>query len=265
MSRGRAFLQGTLAAGIGAVAVVMISCSTMQRTLLAPPVVEGATFTGNKSCYDCHTNYVRGFASSPHARVYPDGVPRMADQAGCESCHGPGSKHIAVGGGRGKFIVNPGKDPQACLNCHLQTHAEFNLPQHHPVPEGRLTCVSCHDPHGHDIMKPARLGLGMARLNETCAACHREQFKPHVYEHQAMWEGCTTCHAPHGSVHAKLLTQRDNNLCLRCHAQVAGAGGGGSLVIGKVDHSQFVTRGACWSAGCHPAIHGSNVSPNYHY
>ena len=48
--------------------------------------------------------------------------------AGCESCHGPGSKHIAVGGGRGQFIVNPGKDPSCLPECHLKTHAEFDLP-----------------------------------------------------------------------------------------------------------------------------------------
>lgn len=253
---GFAFLMGGLA-------VVLISCSSLSRTAVLPPAIEGATFVGNRACYDCHTNHSRVFASSAHARVHPDGFSRMPDQAGCESCHGPGSRHIAVGGGRGRFILNPGKDPKACLTCHIQTHAEFNLPQHHPVLEGRLSCVDCHDPHGRDIMKPAGLGLGMSRLNETCAQCHREQSRQHVYEHQALWEGCTACHTPHGSVNAKLLTQRDNNLCLRCHAQVAGTGG--RPIIGKVDHSQFVNRGTCWSAGCHPAVHGSNISPYYQY
>jgi predicted CXXCH cytochrome family protein len=243
-------------------AIAFVSCSALQRTVVVPPAIEGATFTGNASCAECHTNYSRAFPSSPHARVHRDGSTR--GDTGCESCHGPGSKHIAAGGGRGKFIVNPGKDPQACFNCHLQTHAEFHLPQHHPVPEGRMNCIQCHDPHGRDILKPAGFGLGMARLNETCAECHREQAKPHVYEHRALWEGCTTCHNPHGSVHAKLLIQRDLNLCLKCHAQATGANPG-MLIIGKIPHDQFVKQGACWSAGCHSAVHGSSVSPRLHY
>ena len=244
-----------------AAAIAFASCSALQRTVVAPPAIEGATFTGNASCAECHTNYSRAFPSSPHARVHRDGSTR--GDTGCESCHGPGSKHIAAGGGRGKFIVNPGKDPQACYNCHLQTHAEFQLPQHHPVPEGRMNCVQCHDPHGRDILKPAGFGLGMARLNETCAECHREQAKPQVYEHRALWEGCTTCHNPHGSVHAKLLIQRDLNLCLKCHAQVQAVTG--QITIGKEDHTTYLQVGTCFSAGCHTAVHGSNVSPKLRY
>jgi predicted CXXCH cytochrome family protein len=250
--------------GVVAAVLTLVSCSTLQRTVIEPPAIEGATFVGNKACYECHTNIVRIFPSSPHARVFFSGSA-MKDQIGCESCHGAGSKHIAAGGGRGKFILNPGHDPQACLNCHLQVHAELSLPQRHPVLEGKLNCVQCHDPHGGDIMKAAGTGLAMARLNETCAQCHREQAKVHVYEHEALREGCVACHVPHGSMNDKMLTQRDNNLCLRCHAQVQSPSTSGKLYIGVIDHSTFVSRGACWSAGCHTAIHGSDVSRNLRY
>jgi predicted CXXCH cytochrome family protein len=243
-------------------AVVLSSCSSIERTVIAPPLIEGATFAGNRACYECHTNYTRQFPSSAHGRVHaPDA--RMKDQTGCESCHGPGSRHISVGGGRDRFIINPGRDAQACLTCHLQVHAEFNLPQHHPVLEGKMNCVQCHDPHGSDIRKASGAGLAMARLNESCAPCHREQSRPRVYEHHALREGCTTCHNPHGSINAKMLVERDNNLCLKCHAQMPGSAS--ELFIGRVDHSLFATRGACWSAGCHTAIHGSNVSPKLYY
>jgi predicted CXXCH cytochrome family protein len=126
--------------------------------------------------------------------------------------------------------------------------------------------VQCHDPHGSDIMK-ARGGLAMARLNENCAQCHREQARPFVFEHEALREGCTVCHTPHGSINSKLLVQRDANLCLKCHAQTQSLSG--RMFIGKQDHSVLVfadvSQGACWSAGCHPAIHGSNTSRKMHY
>ena len=124
-----------------------------------------------------------------------------------------------------------------------------------------MNCVQCHDPHGMDIRKPAR-GLAMARLNESCAPCHREQSRPFVYEHEALREGCTICHNPHGSINAKMLVQRDNNLCLKCHAQTVGplpGASSGIIYIGSVDHTARLRLGSCWSAGCHTAVHGSNV------
>ena len=189
----------------------------------------------------------------------------MAGESGCESGHGADVLAAGAGGGRGKFIVNPGRDPQACFACHFQQHAEFHFPEHHPVREGKMNCVQCHDPHGFDIMKPAG-GLAMARVNQQCATCHREQSRRVVFEHEALREGCTTCHQPHGSINNKMLVQPDPNLCLRCHAQVQGAGvRPGQLIIGKVNHSTFVNRGTCWSSTCHTAVHGSNIDPYLRY
>src|SRR5215831_12592062 len=165
-----------LSAVFSTVLLIASSCSTFHGTQVLPPEIPGATYVGNKACFDCHTNITRSFPASPHARVHVE-TAKMAGLTGCESCHGPGSKHIAAGGGIGRFIVNPAKDPSACFQCHLETHAEFELPQHHPVIEKRMNCVQCHDPHGADIFKRAG-GLAMARLSETCADCHRQQTRP---------------------------------------------------------------------------------------
>lgn len=237
--------------------ILVVSCASIRSTVFAPPEIPGATFVGNKACYDCHTNITRMFAAGPHGRLHFD-TTQLKGESGCESCHGPGSKHVEAGGGRGKFIANPGKDPAPCFQCHLQTHAQFNLPQHHPLPEGRMNCVQCHDPHGADIFKPAG-GLAMARLNQNCSECHREQTRPFVFEHEALREGCTVCHSPHGSINRKLLVESELNLCLKCHAQVQRAQG--EIYIGLKPHSQFLRQGSCWSAGCHTAVHGSNMHP----
>jgi DmsE family decaheme c-type cytochrome len=214
---------------------------------------------------DCHTNIVRQFASSPHSRLYLADI-NPPGGSGCESCHGPGSKHVEAGGGRGKFIINPGREPEACFRCHLRTHAEFDLPVHHPVIEKHMNCVQCHDPHGNAIMKPSG-GLAMARLNETCTQCHREQGRPFVFEHPALREGCTTCHNPHGSINRMLLTQADNNLCLRCHAQVQSPNNllSGQIYIGNSNHTFYLQIGGCWTASCHTAVHGSDIDPRLRY
>lgn len=259
----RGFLPVIAVAGAGLLGFALVSCSSMHRTAMSPPKVEGATFVGNNSCVDCHSEFTRAFHSSPHARLHLEGVPR-AEAAGCESCHGPGSLHVNSGGGQGKFIVNPGRQPEACLACHLDVHAQFKLPYHHPVLENRMNCVQCHDPHGADIFKAShrtalgvRAQTGLARMNETCAECHREQARTFIFEHEALREGCIVCHNPHGSIADKMLLQRDVNLCLKCHAQVNTASG--EIFIGDIPHAARLRRGACWSAGCHTAVHGSNV------
>jgi predicted CXXCH cytochrome family protein len=239
------------------------SCGTMPRAIHVPPEVPGASFAGDRACMECHTAQFKTFSLSPHGRLHVRDA-RLTGQGGCESCHGPGSLHIQSSGGR-KFIVNPRKDATACLQCHLETHAEFKLPHHHPVLEGRMNCVECHDPHGVDIAKPAR-GLAMSRQNESCAQCHREQSKPFVFEHEAMREGCTTCHNPHGSVNDKLLIERDNNLCFKCHAQQPGTLlPAGQVFIGRVNHTDRLRQGGCWTAGCHTAVHGSDFNPRQLY
>ncbi|WP_205880754.1 cytochrome c3 family protein [Limisphaera ngatamarikiensis] len=256
-------LIGT-AACAGAVLLTWAGCSSLDTAVVQPPRIEGANLVGNTACYECHTNLVRMFAANVHARV-PLRVPGTQEPAGCELCHGPGSLHVAAGGGRGRFILNPGRDPNICLDCHLDTEGEFRQPSRHPVLEGRMSCSACHDPHGMDITRPAG-GPGWARLNEACAGCHGKQVRPFVFEHEALREGCLVCHEPHGSPHAALLTERGNHLCLQCHVQTPGPGvSSGRIFIGQVDHTDRLRMGTCWSAGCHTAVHGSDVHPRLLY
>ncbi|HUJ08906.1 MAG TPA: cytochrome c3 family protein [Verrucomicrobiae bacterium] len=251
--------------------VFLVSCATVDQVVMAPPMIPGAKYVGMDQCALCHEKKVKDFQLTAHARLRLRDTTNKEEvkDLGCEACHGPGSLHVDAGGGTPKqrFIIS-GKNPDMCFQCHLDKNAEFSLQYHHPVKEGRMSCTDCHDPHGEDINKPK--GMFVGRVNEVCAQCHREQARPHVFEHEALREGCTTCHNVHGSINPKMLTERDNNLCLKCHAQIASPVLPGAVVIGTMPHAgfaptDFLRQGTCFSAGCHTAVHGSDVDSHLRY
>lgn len=260
-----ALLVCSVAVLAGAVA---ISCAPFTRTVVAPPQIEGATFAGSKSCEQCHAEITKGFAIATHVRLKAEGP--HAVNVGCESCHGPASKHIESGGSH-HTIVNPRRSPEVCFQCHLDKRAEFSLPYAHPVLEGahgkavpmgqRVSCADCHHPHkGQAIIGG---GTALSTEHETCGKCHIAQRGPFVFEHEAVREGCTTCHKPHGSVNPRMLAERNHVLCLKCHFQQQTASG--RIYIGGQDHSGRLGRGTCWSAGCHEAVHGSQVGSSLRF
>jgi predicted CXXCH cytochrome family protein len=244
-----------IAAALG---IVLVSCGTFTGTLLAPPQIPGATFAGSKSCEQCHQEIFKKFKTADHARLMAKGP--NAQDVGCESCHGPGSLHNESGGAH-HTIVNPRKDPETCFQCHLEKRGEFALTYHHPLEDGKVSCSDCHDPHEGRMIKGG--STSPTGANETCFKCHTQQRGPFIFEHEAVREGCTVCHNPHGSVNQKMLVSRNQDLCLKCHFQQQTSPG--VLLIGNVNHAPFVTRGTCWSGGCHEAVHGSQVNSHIRF
>ena len=53
---------------------------------------EGQSYVGETKCLECHAEQLKGYEGSPHHRVADPRSP--AAKQGCESCHGPGSKHV---------------------------------------------------------------------------------------------------------------------------------------------------------------------------
>jgi predicted CXXCH cytochrome family protein len=270
-----------LASGVAVLLLAAISCSTLSRRAVVLPDVPGAKYIGSAECEQCHDEIYRSFKTADHARLIARG--KNGIDAGCESCHGPCSLHSDSGGetkppyrftaGRpqpealsGRFPLEPARAVEnTCYKCHLDVRGQFNLPNHHPVPEGRMSCIQCHPPH----QGIAHAG-GSAQLlsqEENCLQCHPSQQGPFVFEHEAMREGCTTCHSPHGSINVKMLTERNANLCLKCHFQQVKdlSSTPPTIYIGGVDHTSRLSQGACWSAGCHEAVHGSRVSPSLRF
>ncbi len=250
-----------LLVGIAMVVVAAVNfsgCKTMgDRGIVVPaPDIKGATFVGMDTCASCHEKIVKNFKETTHSRLTVDS--EKIEGQGCEACHGAGSLHLDAESDaqRKATIVNTGKSPEACYKCHLEKKAEFSLQYHHPVPEGKMTCTDCHDPHSPDGIIPG-LGKSLFNKNALCAKCHKLESGPFVYEHEAIRDGCNVCHNVHGSINDKMLIERDNNLCLKCHTQT------NFPIIGHSSHTSSyndIKGGPCFSGGCHNAVHGSNYN-----
>lgn len=257
MSTHPRWTKSTLIFGGAAIwGLLLVSCVTTSRTIVAPPSIPGATYVGSNKCSQCHEDVSGSFHDATHAKLVADG--KNGQEVGCESCHGPASLHVKAGGGVGT-IINP--TAETCYQCHLDKRGEFSLPNSHPIASGKMSCSDCHDPHSGDAI--AESSTNLAALNDSCLKCHTSQGGPYVFEHEASREGCTVCHNPHGTVNDKMLKTRNANLCLQCHFQQNTSTG--QIMIGGRDHGSFLSRGTCWSAGCHEAVHGSHVSSSLRF
>lgn len=223
--------------------------------------VDGAELIGAETCALCHQDVANSFVHATHSILKVEGGAAEGMISHCEACHGPGSLHMAGGGDVSK-IVNPRDNPQACLHCHNDLAGQFKLPHTHPVADGKVSCVDCHDPHGRQTA--FSISRAPTVESQACFECHTAQSGPFIFEHEAMREGCETCHDPHGSVNAKMLKIRGPSLCLQCHyADLNNS----DVRIGSVSHAglRYLTEGSCWTAGCHEAVHGSHVNPNFRF
>ncbi len=142
-------------------------------------------------CVDCHTAKGAGLHEWQASTHSMEGVT-------CLECH----------------AVHTDRNPlSTCKGCHQEVYAELQLPSHHPVREGKMSCVSCHNPHR---ATEAKLDTDM-RVNDLCFQCHQSKEGPFIFEHEPVVEDCRLCHVAHGSVADNLLTANQPMLCLQCH------------------------------------------------
>jgi DmsE family decaheme c-type cytochrome len=270
-----------------------------QAAAQAPP----AEYVGQDTCLGCHDDRNKGLMGTTHGKAAHPRSPAAAQ--GCESCHGPGSRHVEDPSDDTrirKFSTMASRDTSAtCLSCHTQSshalwqgsahdartlscttchsvhdaksdRAQLKAPteietcatchraqvmkvkrvSHMPVTEGKMTCTTCHNPHGSTNVRQLRVGNW---INESCMSCHSEKRGPFLFEHAAGRESCVSCHDPHGSSNDRMLVARVPMICQRCHI---GTRHPSTMYDGLAvqNRSNRIVGRAC--INCHQQIHGSN-------
>src|SRR5271166_2241706 len=197
----------------------------------------------DKICLTCHLNQPTnvGRLESSHAK----------NQISCTACHKVHSSEPLVV--RKADAINA-----QCGSCHLNVWAQFQRPFHHKLPEGDMSCVDCHNPHGS--IRPAMIQT-FAANDPGCFACHGDKRGPFTFEHAPVrFEGCQSCHEPHGSANPRMLTRAQVRfVCLECHANLPHPKVAG--VVPPAFHDlQLPQYQNC--TVCHQKIHGSHVDRN---
>ncbi len=162
---------------------------------------------GDAKCTRCHDegdDYpVLAIGQTRH------GVKADMRTPSCTNCH---SGHVP----QAKVLAKV-PQPEVCFNCHKTERAQSLRISHHPIPEGKVACTDCHQPHGAQGPKL----LAKATTNETCWTCHAEKRGPFLWEHPSASDDCMNCHTPHGSTNPPLLRARAPYLCQECHGDGA--------------------------------------------
>jgi DmsE family decaheme c-type cytochrome len=252
-------------------------------------------YVGSDTCAACHEDIAKAFAKSPHDQVDTD-KKRGWDGRACESCHGPGlaataadrvcltchlnqptqvgrleSSHmkdqvacttchkVHADGGRDLLVRKAAAINQQCANCHLNVWTQFQRPNHHKLPEGAMSCVDCHNPHGS--IRPAMM-QSFGANEPGCFKCHGDKRGPFTFEHAAVrFEGCGVCHEAHGSANPRMLIRQEVRfVCLECHANLPNPRNTNSAlgVVPPSFHDLISPRFQNCTV-CHQKIHGSYV------
>jgi DmsE family decaheme c-type cytochrome len=198
----------------------------------------------NAVCEECHS---RG------SHLFWKGSPHESRGMACVDCHQVKQEVQLSLTADARFNAplteNKGvkmQQPELCLRCHVMRRAQLQRSSHMPYREGKVTCTSCHNPHG----TPNPSQLVQSTINENCLSCHTERRGPFLWEHPPVMENCANCHEPHGTNNPQLLKVRMPRVCDSCH-----------------DASRHPTQAQSLSSiknfnrgctNCHSYIHGSN-------
>jgi len=179
-----------------------------------------------RKCFDCHSTQL----SAHGDQRIDEGM--MIPNVSCERCHGPGRAHVAAArqvAPKAQLSVpfGPGRWASAellrfCGECHRHPAgprpAEIRrgdpmLARFQPIglslskcygkSEGKLSCVTCHDPH-------ARPSSNRAEYDTICLNCHGgrdgspelppNQLPPAVVCSVSPRDRCVDCHMPRVAV-----------------------------------------------------------------
>lgn len=216
--------------------------NTADNTFKAAPA---AANSFDIQCAPCHYNgysvarnaggeYVASAVPDANGEVHPVTGTKQELNIGCETCHGPGSEHVAAAG-NGKFIVSPGnitpeRASMLCGQCHSRSQGNDSFAIHKDSPldntNKMMTAGSSRaaflagNTSRHDAATGDLWGDGKH------SKAHHQQYTDFIqtakYRNGSRVLTCASCHDPHapGADRHQLTGTANNSLCQNCHTTV---------------------------------------------
>ena len=225
---------------------------TTDDVLTAPPVNTNAVQT---MCAGCHLTgweryqdkatgqFLVRAVNDPAGDMNIDDDPQLDEiNVGCESCHGPGSEHVA-NGGRSRFIVNPRllsaeRSSVVCGRCHDRRQGYGGPTNGYTQPISETGELAGPGISRHELITrftdPVKKGPTMrgAGREDNIWPDDVHSNKPHqqyadflkskMYRNDRVLVTCSDCHDMHGNTPNPRWVIHDANnpaspLCQRCH------------------------------------------------
>jgi len=165
----------------------------------------GPFYRWNRTCIDCHS-------TDPQAHFQPETnsyqSTYVATSIGCQTCHGPGAKHVEWAQKKSEGVPSIGSDPglskvdeNACFGCHSRRIR---------LGEGQGAGKPFLDSFSPALLRPD--------LYFPDGQIRDEVFEYGSFQQSKMARAgvtCLDCHKPHEGV----LKAEGNALCLQCHSE----------------------------------------------
>jgi hypothetical protein len=253
------------------------------QTFKAQPANNNAVDVQCASChfngYSVSGNSTIGFSASgvadPNGEKHPVTGDHQELNIGCETCHGPGSEHVAAGG-QGESIVTPQnltpeRETTICSQCHSrpQGNDSLGIKKDGPLNSANKTMVAgtsradflANYTSRHDASATA----GDFWSDGLHSKSHHQQYTDFIqsamYRNGSQLETCSSCHDNHapGTDRHQLSGTSDDSLCLSCHSSVNSS----DHQIAKSGYDMGATCIECHNVKISTSGAGTNVTGTY--
>jgi len=259
------------------------SAGTSTQTFKAQPANNNAV---DIQCASCHFN---GYSVSKDGAgvITATAVPDVNGEEnpvshqhqemniGCESCHGPGSEHVAAGGAGAAIVspqnTTPERESTICSQCHSRPQANDSLgiKKDGPLNTANKTMVAGTSRAGflanYTTRHDASLTAGDLWSDGLHSKSHHQQYTDFIqtsmYRNGSQLQTCASCHDNHapGTDRHQLSGTSDDSLCATCHGDINSS----DHQIDKAGYDMGATCIECHNVKTSSSGAGDNVTGTY--
>jgi predicted CXXCH cytochrome family protein len=220
--------------------------SSVTPTTMTFKAKPAANTSVDVQCAPCHFNGYKLTSSATYTGYYTaEGVADANGEIhpvtgvaqelniGCETCHGPGSEHVAASGNGAKIVtpqnITPERANMICGQCHSRPQGNGTFKNDSPLSSSNKMMIAgtsradflANQTSRHDASATAGDFWGDKLHSKSHHQQYTDFIKTSKYRNGTSLKTCASCHDPHGPGtgvrHQLKATTSDNKLCTSCH------------------------------------------------